>query len=122
MIPPIYTWLTANAAITAIVGTKIYGSGVATEPDGSLPDDYIVFQAVAKDSPIYLGQDQDVDYDRVQVHCWSVSEARAAQLAALCRAALNPYGNLVGGFIADRDDETKLFRCGFDFGGWTDIA
>jgi hypothetical protein len=122
MMPPIYTWLAAVPAITGIVGTNIFGSGAATEAAGELPTDYIVFQCVAKESPIYLGADQDVDYDRVQIHCWSLDESRAAALATLCRAALNPHGNLVGGFIADRDPETKHYRCGFDFGGWSDIT
>jgi Protein of unknown function (DUF3168) len=121
VIPPIYNWLVADSQITAIVGDRIYGSGVASQEDGAPEGPHIVYQIIAKDSPMYLGRYQDHDYDRVQIHCWSYDEAQAGQLANLCRSALNPYGNLVGGAIADQDFDTRMYRCGFDFGGWRDI-
>lgn len=122
MIPRIRNWLIAVPAITAIVDQRIYGSGCATETADPPGPAYIAFQLVAKDSPIYLGQNQDCDYDRVQIHCWSASEAQAEDLADLCRSAINPYGNVVGGVIADYDPDAKMYRCGFDFGGWRDVV
>jgi hypothetical protein len=121
MIPPIKTWLLASPQIVAIVADRVYGSGYADEQADPPGPTYIAFQLVAKDSPIYLGQNQDCDYDRVQIHCWSGSEAEAEDLCDLCRSAINPYGNVVGGVIADYDPDSKLYRCGFDFGGWRDI-
>lgn len=122
MIPPIRNWLTASSAITNIVEQRVWGSGYATEMAEPPGPPYIAFQLVAKDSPIYLGQNQDCDYDRVQIHCWSQSEAQAEDLADYCRSAINPYGNVVGGIIADYDPDAKMFRCGFDFGGWRDVV
>lgn len=122
MMPRVRNWLVAVPAIVNIVGQRIYGSGYLTEMVDPPGPAYIAFQLVAKDSPIYLGQNQDCDYDRVQIHCWSQSEAQAEDLADLCRSAINQYGNLVGGVIADFDPDAKMYRCGFDFGGWRDIV
>lgn len=121
MMPPVRNWLVAITAITDIVGQRIYGSGYVTETATPPGPPCIAFQLVAKDSPIYLGQNQDCDYDRIQIHAWSPSEAEAEDLADLCRSAINPYGNVVGGVIADYDPDAKMYRCGFDFGGWRDL-
>jgi hypothetical protein len=117
---PIYQWLSNDSAITALVGDRIYGSGFADQQSEPPWEDYIAIQLVATDSPMYLGRYQDVDYERAQIHCWSQSEARAQQIMKLCRAALDPYGNHVGGAIEDYDPDVKMYRCGFDYGGWED--
>lgn len=115
MLPPIFQYLSGAAAVTAIVGNGIYGSGIAPQ-DAARP--YVVWCQVGIDSLIYFDKPQDTDYDRVQVHCFSDDEAQAKALAAACRGALDSYGYIVGGVIHDFDTDSRLYRVGFDFGFW----
>lgn len=116
MITRTYPILAGAAAVTALVGDGIYR---VIAPQGT-PAPYVVIGGVATEPIVYLNGAPDVDYDRVQVHAWADDFDTAAAIYAACRAALDPYGHMAGGYIEDQDPDTKLFRVGFDWSFWDD--
>jgi len=109
-----YPILAGDAGVVALVGDGIHR---VVAPQGT-PAPYVVFGGVALEPIVYLNRAPDVDYDRVQIHAWAEDFDTAAAISAACRAALDPFGYMAGGYIEDRDPETKLFRVGFDWSFW----
>lgn len=107
MIPPVYQVLTAVPAIVAIVGDRIFGSGVATQ-DKSRP--YIVWQIVSANPDNNLSDTPEQDAQRVQVDVYSISEQICRQLETLVRDALEAQMHIVYGPWNDYEVETKLYR------------
>lgn len=116
MITQTYPILAGDAAVTALIGDNLFR--VAAPQTTVAP--YVVIGGVATEPIVYLNRAPDVDYDRVQIHAWAEDFDTAAAIYDACRKALDPHGYMAGGYIEDRDPETKLFRVGFDWSFWDD--
>ncbi len=111
MIPPVFNTLTANGALVALVGQRIYGSGQATQ-DKARP--YIVWQVVSSVPNNTLGCLPDQDDMRVQIDVYSTSEQVCRQIATLVRDTIEPVMHITFGPWNSFEDETKLYRWSMD--------
>ncbi len=111
MLPLVYPVLTGDAAVGALVGTRVYRHGTAPQ-DVTAP--YVTWSAPAGLAEnAFEGAQADVW--RIQVDCWSDGDAQVEALAHAVRAAIEPHAHL-GSYIAnERDFETKRYRIGMIF-------
>lgn len=116
MTPPLYAWLSADASVAALVGTRIYAAGRA--PQG-VAGDYITWQLVYGEPEVYVDERPDVDAHRVQIDCWSADEKRVIDLAIAVQTALELHGNKLSDNDDSQDQETQLYRWSFDWQFWT---
>lgn len=114
MITQTYPILAGDAAVAALVGDNLFR---VVAPQG-VSSPYVVIGGVAVEPVAYFNQRPDLDYDRVQIHAWAEDFDTANAIQEACRAALDPFGYMAGGYIEDRDPETKLYRVGFDWSFW----
>lgn len=111
MIPPVYQTLSAVSAIVAIVGTRIFGSGSATEGE-TRP--YIVWQIASAAPENNLSTTPEFDDQRVQIDCYAINEKACRELAQLVRNAIEAQVNIVLGPWNDYEPDTKLFKWSMD--------
>lgn len=97
--------LKATAAVTAIVGDRIYPSHIpqrATLPAVS----HLRLSGMPEHA---MGADADVRQTRVQVSCWSSQYSQGKTLAAAVRGALSRYAGTIGDDeILDVYEENEL--------------
>lgn len=126
MIPPIFPILSANSAVTALVGAgvncRVYPFGEGPSP-AAYP--YVTWQLVAGTPEQYLGDRPDIDDVRVQIDCWGdgrVGQGGARSVNAVAdavRNALEPHGYMVDFGSTERDPDTVSYRYRMDFEFWT---
>ena len=109
----IHNALSNAAAITAIVGSRIF----ADVADGSTTAPYLVFQFISTDSQNTHDGSRDVEFPLIQINCWATGKAAAITLANAVAAALDgktiagtsqcsfQFSNRFGTYESD----TKLF-------------
>lgn len=117
MLPKVYTALMNAPAVTALIGNRAYRHGSA--PQG-VAYPYVTWSIPAGDATIAFDR-TDADQFRVQVDCWSNTDAGTngvENVAAAVRAALEPMAHLVAYTNDERDPETQAFRLGFAFDWW----
>lgn len=118
MIPPVYQTLIAAAAVTAIAGNRIHGSGYSTQ-DTAQP--YVVWQVITTTPANTLACMPDSDDIRIQVDCYAKSspgvngENLARALATAVRNALEDPAYMLMAWN-DYEKETGLYRWSMDFG------
>jgi hypothetical protein len=114
MLPAIRTLLAADPAVTALVGTnpvRVYRHGSA--PQGVVRP-YVTW-SVAGGAPENGFDGASCDDFRVQVDCWSDTDAGVESLATAVRDAIEPAAHLVAYVADERDATTQRFRISFAF-------
>lgn len=92
----LYSYLTANAGVSAIVGTRVYESLV---PQGAAYP-AISYSLVSRsgEADSLDGADEQAVY-RMQVNCWATSGVNRQALASAVRSALNGYVGTYSGKV-----------------------
>lgn len=111
MLPGVYTVLSGAAAVSAIVGTRIYRHGSAPQ-DVTAP--YVTWSAPAGFAENAL-EGAQADVWRVQVDCWSDTDTQVETLAQAVRAAMEPSAQLTAYIADERDFQTRRYRIGMVF-------
>lgn len=95
----LYSALSGEASITAIVGSRIY----ADIADASATAPYLVYQVTSTSGETTHGGTRDVEFPSIQFSCWATGKASAIALAS----ALNTF--LDGATIAGSSDLSLVF-------------
>ncbi|WP_009522324.1 DUF3168 domain-containing protein [Imbroritus primus] len=114
MLPPVFAALKASPAVTALIGSsplRAYRHGAAPQ---AVARPYVTWSAPGG-SPENAFDGACADVFRVQVDCWSDTDAGVEALAVAVRAALEPSAHLVAYVADERDFETQRFRISFQF-------
>jgi hypothetical protein len=119
MLPPIYTWLKADSAVTAIIGSppRAYRHQSAPQ-DTTRP--YVTWNMVTGVPENTLSELPKIDRITVDIDCWHQTDAGVEALAVAVRDAIEPYAHMTGMPINLREPETKLYRIGLQFDVWLD--
>ena len=126
MSAPIYLILSADAGVAALVVDRIFPAGIIPQEITTLPA--IVYQTVTGTAENVLTDRAPVDMERIQIDCWSTTDAGASAVANAVRAAFenipamlaNGCAALLTGFNGhDYDKETKHYRESTDWSFWT---
>ena len=116
MIPPIFPTLSADAGVTALIGS---GNNCRCYPFGFAPQGtqipYVTWQSISGLPLNKLTSGAFCDTLRTQVDCWASTGAGALDLAEAVRSALEPVGVCVSINLAERDTETQIYRYSMDF-------
>lgn len=107
MLPPIYTLLSGNSAVAALVSTRIYPHGEAPQ-EVAIP--YVTWFLVAGMPENRLDSLPDIDRCTVQVDCWHPTSAGVVTLATAVRNALEPVCHVTEILLNQRELETRLYR------------
>ena len=114
MFPPIFQFVAASPAVTALLGTapvRFWPFGEA--PQGAtLP--YAVWQRVGGTPENYISNVPDADGYSIQVDVYAATGSSARAVAAALRDAIEPHAHIVGWRGESKDAETKHYRFGFD--------
>jgi len=108
--------------LKALVGNRFYPD---VAPSGVVKP-YGTYQQVGGDAPTFLSGVPSKRNARMQINFWSLTRAEANALAVQAEAALEAATSAVfqakplGAFVADQEEETKLFGTRQDFSIWAD--
>ncbi len=120
MLPPVYQALKNDAAVAALVGTRIYRHGAAPQ---NVVAPYVTWFVVAGTPENALGERPRIDNYQVQVDCWSNNtgsgDAQIEQLAEAVRDAMERVADMTGVAVNGKDPETQRYRLGMTFTFWT---
>jgi hypothetical protein len=114
MFPPIFEIIAADPAVTALIGTSptrffLYGSA---PQEVAAP--YAIWQTISGRPENYLGNAPNADFVSVRVDVYAETAAQVRDLVAALRAAIQPHAYIVSFSLEGREDQTRLFRAGFD--------
>lgn len=115
MLPPIYSALTADPDVAALVGDRIYPHSDAPQ-DVAAP--YVTWFVAAGAPENTLSDPPPVDRLVVQVDCWHPQSAGVPALAAAVRAAIESHAYITAYLTNGRDPETRLYRIGLQADWW----
>lgn len=113
MLPPIFKTLNTDA-VREFVGTnpvRIYDFGMV--PDGA-PVPYVVFFQTAAEPYAQIGGAPDADRDTVQTDCYDTDPARLRRLARAVQDALDAAGQANRLIVQSYENDTQLYRIGFE--------
>jgi hypothetical protein len=110
VVPPVQSTLLAAAAVTAIVGQRVYQS-IAPQ---DITQPYVVWSVVTSAPGNNLSETPEYDDQRVQIDCWSTNQSQARQLGQAVRDAIEVYTHIVYGPWNDYEPDTKLHRWSMD--------
>lgn len=115
MLPPIFSLLSTNAAVGALIGV---GSACRCYPWGNAPPDvvspYVTWYTVAGLPDNTLSDTPATDEFVGQIDIWGDTGASAVAAATAVRAAIETYGNVTQYNPSDRDPATGRYRMSFD--------
>lgn len=114
MLPAIFPLLSGDAAVTALVGTnpvRVYRHGAAPQ---NVTAAYVTWSAPGGFAENGL-DGAKADVFRVQVDCWSPTDAGVESLASAVRAAIEPAAHLVAYVANEQDTETQRYRISMQF-------
>lgn len=119
MFPSVFDLLYADAAVAALVGTRIYRHGSAPQ-DVAAP--YITWFVVYGAPENHLDGTPPADNWTIQIDCWSNNTGTGAvqveTLARAVRTAIEPHHYIEGVVVNERDRETMRYRIGLQCGWW----
>ncbi len=88
-----YEELRLNAAVAALVASRIYPVVAPQETD--LP--YLTIQRIDRPRERHQGGDAKLPHPRIQIDCWAATEFAADQLAEALRGVLDEFSGPLGG-------------------------
>jgi len=117
----IYSMLAADAAVAAIVGSRIYPLRMPDDENAVLPS--VVYTRVSGARATPMAGGATLENPRIQVDSWATTYAGAKALSEAVRAALEETGGtgLKAILLSDSDlmdDETGDYRVSMDFSVW----
>ena len=120
----IFSILTADSGLSAIVDSRIYPMSIPQE--GRTP--CIVYQKITGPRLYDHGGESGLAYPRFQFSCWANSYSGAKALADALRSAFSAYSDrsatvpvhvaFIEAELDDYEPETKLYRRIMDFRVW----
>lgn len=110
----IFDTLKANAAVTAILGTKPLRVYPYSEAPQQVSAPYMTYGTIAGTPENYINQAPDVDRHLTQIDIWcdTVAQANAAYTAV--RNCLEAIGHVQNFQSITRDPETKRYNARFE--------
>ena len=118
MTPPIFTTISASAAVKVLLGSspvRFYPFDLAPQPGTSfysLP--YAVWQIVTGMPENYLGEVPDVDRYTIQIDVYGKTSTEVRSVVEALRDAIEPHAYVTRWGNESTDPETGLNRYGFD--------
>lgn len=120
MLPQVFSILSGDTSVAALVGTRIYRHGNA--PQG-VTAPYITWFVVSGIPENELSDLPRIDRYQVQVDCWSSNtgggDTQIEALAEAVRDAIEPHAHMVAVVANGIDYETQRLRLGMSFDFWT---
>lgn len=110
MLPLIYQILRANAALVALVGTRIYRHGSAPQ---NVLKPYISWFVVTGTPENQLSGAPCTDMDSCQIDVWSDTDQQVVDIATEVRKALDSGGHANTVVVNLRETDTRLYRISF---------
>lgn len=110
MLPPVSRTLFDDPSVASLIGKRIYRHGSA--PQG-VQSPYVTWSAFGVAENGLSGACADVW--RVQIDCWSDTDAGIEALAAAARAAMEPKAHLQSYDADERNEQTKRYRITMSF-------
>jgi putative Ca2+/H+ antiporter (TMEM165/GDT1 family) len=110
----VQTTLKASAALTAIVGDRVYQT-VAPETSAR---PYVVWFIVSAVPDNTLSERPQRDDERIQIDCYSPSQSEATRMKDAVVEAVEAIGYIVFGPWNTYEAETKTFRWSLDLEYW----
>lgn len=111
----IFALLQANAAVTGIVGDRVYP---IVAPEGTAAP-YIIYTRISSAPTVDLSGATRAEDHRVQVDVYADTFAGVHTLADAAQAALADAGMPLGVNLDTQDQDTGLFRVSFDQSIWS---
>jgi hypothetical protein len=111
MLPLVFDILKANSALTALVSGRIYRHGNAPQ---NVVKPYVTWFVVMGMPELQISGTPCSDMDTVQIDCWSDTDTQVESVALAVRNALDNAGVANRVIQNNREDETRLFRIGFE--------
>lgn len=111
----IFSTLTGDAAVSAIVGTRVYP--LVIPQGGDLPA--VTYQRIYGAPINDLAGAGELVRARVQVDCWATTYASVRALADAAYGSLCAIGFLPINDMDDFDDEVPVYRVVLEFTVWT---
>jgi len=107
MLPNVYQLLRTNSTILNTVSNRIYRHGSAPQ---DVVKPYITWSIISGNPVDNVSQAPCVDFDTVQIDCWSESDTGIETLAYAVRSSLDlaMISNRI--IINTRETDTKLYR------------
>lgn len=118
MTPPVFTLATANAAVTALLGTnptRLWPFDDAPQkgkPGYGLP--YAVWQLVGGVPENYLDRVPDADSYSVQIDVYAKNSGEARDVTLALRDCYEPHAYIQNWNGESREAVTRLYRVSFD--------
>lgn len=122
MIPDVFQYATASAAVTALLGTSptrfwpFSSAPHADQAEAQAP--YAVWQLVYGLPENNLSTVPDVDNPALQVDAYGRSATEARNVMLALRDAFEPHGHVTAYNGEDRDPPTGLYRASFTVEFW----
>lgn len=115
MIPAIFSWLSTDPAVSALVGTAIYPNVVPEKK----PLPAIVYQTMPLGGPSnYLAEKPGADRIVFQVTAWSIAPTLARDIAKAARDVLELRGQVLTAPTMDFDPDTNAHAVRFEVSVW----
>jgi hypothetical protein len=113
---PVFSLLSASAALKALVGTtppRIFEDSVPQELAGQRP--YIVWFTVGGTPENYVSELPTMDGGRIQLDVYSTSKAECKAIAKLVRDLIEPEAYMISVPRSFYEADTKLYRYLLEF-------
>jgi len=115
--PKIYTLLSGDALISALVSTRIYP--VILPQNVTLPA--ITYSRISGGQINSFSGYSNLENPRIQIDVWGVTYASVQALAALVHTAMDgatTFGALLESDMDFYEDDTLIYRVSMDFSVW----
>ncbi len=116
---PVFALLNASSPVKALLGT----SPLRAWPFGDAPEEgerpYATWSVLTGLPQNRMDSAPDTDAHTVQVDIWAETAASCRACYAAVRDALEPAGHMTNFALAERDQDTKLYRARMEFDFFT---
>lgn len=115
MISPIFTWLNADAALVALIGSgHVYPSVIPKEYNGNA----VVYTFVDGGPLNYLATVPGIENSRVQISSWADSAVQARDIYLATRNVMEQHGHVVSFNGTGYDPVSNKYSYSYDVSVW----
>jgi hypothetical protein len=119
MTPPIFSILSANGTVTALIGSNPVRCfpDMAPQTDAQTPIQrpYVVWSTVVGTAYNVMEGPPPGDHTRTSLQVYADTAASRDAVYEACRAALDPFGYMASLNFSGVDPDTKRFTISFDW-------
>lgn len=119
MMAPIFQWLGADSAVSALLTSGSILKVFRDEAEQGTTAPYVRWALVAGQPENYVSDVPGIDNGRFQFDVIGRTRAEVDEVYEAVRTVLEQHGHIVFFAGSDKDPETKLFRLVFDMSVWT---